>query len=130
MDKNTSKFRPGMAQGWLFGAKAKEYQRDIRSCFPSGTYCSASITRPDHLVDWDVERLLRGWASVFNGKRVLLIRPTGVGHEDPYRNRTLFSGAKALIVPDFIKSNRRTFAIKDFVLEKIHEEFRRSRIDI
>lgn len=128
MDGDTRRFRPqsGVLK-WVTGHEAVAYQSQIRKCFPHGSYCSASITRPDHLVDWDFDRLINGWASVFAGKTLLYIRPS-TAHKAEKTN--LFSAARSVIVPEFIDKPSRTFALRETILNRIHDELRRTHIDI
>lgn len=128
MDGNSARFNPKSGiVGWTSGAGARKYQTAIRQCFPKGRYCSASITRADHLADWDEDRLVKAWASVFESKVVLYIRAKGMfsaSHEG------LFARARAVIAPDFIDEPRRSFSLKNKIMYRIHEELRRTRIDM
>lgn len=134
MDGDLKRFRSdSKVLSWVSGKAGNKYQGEIRKCFAPGVYCSASITRPDHLADWDHDRLIAGWASVFAGKNVLYIRPSGankeIGNNDPSKTN-LFSKAQSVLVPDFIDRGSRSFALREMILKRIHEELRKARIDI
>ena len=91
MDGKVHRFRTdSKVLSWVAGDKGKEYREQTRRCFPPGEDCSASITRPDHLADWDLDRLVSGWSSVFAHKTVLYIRPAGaMGRPDGDGKSTL-----------------------------------------
>jgi hypothetical protein len=129
LDGNASRFRAGHT--WV---NDKSYKTTTMMCFPVGRYCSASITRPDHLVEWDFDGLAAGWASVFAGKTILYIRPSGI-KLDPSSARMqalniIFKDAQAVLKPDFLNTGTRHFAQRQFIMDFIHEELRKTRIDI
>lgn len=128
MDGKTDRFAPDSGiKGWTSGAGARKYQKVIKECFPVGRYCSASITRPDHLRNWGEDRLVAEWASVFAGKVVLYIRPQGMFSSS---HAGLFGRARAVIAPDFLPGARRSFKLREKIMSRIHEELRRTKIDM
>lgn len=128
MDGKAERFSPSSGiRKWTAGEGARRYQKVIRQCFPRGRYCSASITRPDHLAGWDEDRLVAAWASIFAEKVVLYIRPRGMFSSS---HAGLFGRARAVIAPDFIEEARRSFSLRSKIMKRIHEELRSTRIDM
>merc|ERR1712232_375211 len=98
MDGQAARFRAdSKVPSW---ALREDYKATTRNCFPAGRYCSASVTRPDHLADWDHSRLTEGWSSVFADKRLLYLKPSGSVPNQSID--VVFAKARSVITPNWI----------------------------
>lgn len=108
------------------------YSGIVKNCFPKGSYCSASITRPDHWSDHSAEELIAAWAKVFDHRKVLYVRPSGAA---PGNVSAVFAKAKYVWSPDHIipsdgKKAVQSFAKRDQILSDIVEFLDTHQIDV
>lgn len=89
--------------------------------FPPGTYCSTSITRPDHRIDLREEWWLDKWQGLARGKRVLYVGPEDIPLNREWKEHEAFDAifACAVKVVRVYIPPKQAFASHDTIVARI-----------